>query len=326
MCVKVKDCEIMGTDTFDWDEYFVNNPCPTDITGYVKSVRNFISYHKERDNRVVLITSGGTTVPLENQTVRFLDNFSAGTRGSASAEYFIENGYAVVFMHRQFSLEPYSRTYSHSTHCFLDFLDVKENDDGSKRIEVKKENTADQLLDVIKRYEDAKEKNLLLKLPFVTVTEYLFMLRAVVKEFAPLGSKGVFYLAAAVSDFFIPTSEMVEHKIQSGSGNLVINMQPVPKLLKTLVSEWSKKAFVVSFKLETDPNLLMSKARGALDKYGHQLVIANILNTRKYVVTFVTPSDCVEIRITQEEIDKGKEIEQLIIKELISRHESYVRQ
>ena len=35
--------------------------------------------------RVVLVTSGGTTIPLETNTVRFIDNFSAGTRGSASA-------------------------------------------------------------------------------------------------------------------------------------------------------------------------------------------------------------------------------------------------
>jgi phosphopantothenate-cysteine ligase len=33
------------------------------------------------------VTSGGTTVPLERQMVRFLDNFSAGTRGAISAEY-----------------------------------------------------------------------------------------------------------------------------------------------------------------------------------------------------------------------------------------------
>ena len=60
---------------------------------------------------------------LENQTVRFIDNFSAGTRGAISAEYFLEAGYAVIFLHRQFSLLPYSRHYSHSTNCFLDFLE-----------------------------------------------------------------------------------------------------------------------------------------------------------------------------------------------------------
>ena len=35
---------------------------------------------------VVLVTSGGTAVPLEHQTVRFLDNFSTGSRGALSTE------------------------------------------------------------------------------------------------------------------------------------------------------------------------------------------------------------------------------------------------
>ncbi|KAG1894058.1 major facilitator superfamily domain-containing protein [Suillus fuscotomentosus] len=34
------------------------------------------------------------------ESVRFLDNFSAGTRGATSAEYFLKAGYAVIFMHR----------------------------------------------------------------------------------------------------------------------------------------------------------------------------------------------------------------------------------
>lgn len=66
-------------------------------------------------------------VPLENQTVRFIDNFSAGTRGAVSAENFLENGYAVIFMHRQFSLQPYSRHYTHSTHCFLDYMTLNQD-------------------------------------------------------------------------------------------------------------------------------------------------------------------------------------------------------
>lgn len=47
-----------------------------------------------------MLKSGGTTVPLEHNTVRFVDNFSAGSRGSISTEYFLENGYAVIFLYR----------------------------------------------------------------------------------------------------------------------------------------------------------------------------------------------------------------------------------
>ena len=38
---------------------------------------------------------------------------------------------------------------------------------------------------------------------------------------------------------------------------------------------------MVSFKLETDSKILVTKARKALDKYGHKLVIGNLLDTRK---------------------------------------------
>lgn len=36
--------------------------------------------------RVVCVTSGGTTVPLEQRCVRYIDNFSSGFRGAASTE------------------------------------------------------------------------------------------------------------------------------------------------------------------------------------------------------------------------------------------------
>lgn len=39
------------------------------------------------------------------------------------------------------------------------------------------------------------------------------------------GSTAMFYLAAAVSDFYIPASEMPEHKIQSSNGPLQVSEQ-----------------------------------------------------------------------------------------------------
>ena len=64
-------------------------------------------------------------MPLEHNTVRFVDNFSAGTRGSASAEYFLDQGYAVIFMHRLKSLEPFVRHFSGQQ--FLDMLELTES-------------------------------------------------------------------------------------------------------------------------------------------------------------------------------------------------------
>ena len=62
------------------------------------------------DENIVFITSGGTTVPLEVNTVRFIDNFSSGERGAGSAEHFIKLGYRVIFLHRVGSILPFTRS------------------------------------------------------------------------------------------------------------------------------------------------------------------------------------------------------------------------
>jgi phosphopantothenate---cysteine ligase (ATP) len=303
-------------------DYFNENPAPKFLEAHSALAKTFINYHAAASRRVVLITSGGTTVPLERQTVRFIDNFSAGTRGATSAEYFLESGYAVIFLHRQFSLLPYSRHYSHATDCFLDFL--HEGLDGSV---VANEEYREKMLMVLRQYNSAKSKNMLLMLPFTTVNDYLFALRSVAQLMRPLGSSGLLYLAAAVSDFFVPPERMSEHKIQSTnaadsattsngrhddpdnenaiedeetfdnfdsfpkvprSKRLIVDLDPVPKFLKNLVDGWAPEGMIVSFKLETDPDILVHKAQYSLERYQHHLVIGNLLATRKWEVVFVS--------------------------------------
>lgn len=287
--------------------YFENNPPPKSLHNHTTLAKAFIDHHSTLARRVVLITSGGTTVPLENQTVRFIDNFSAGTRGATSAEYFLEAGYAVIFFHRQFSLLPYSRHYSHSTNCFLDFLTEGQNGEV-----LAKQEYQEKMLDVLRKYTASKTSNTLLLLPFITISEYLWELKEIALLMRPLGSSGLFYLAAAVSDFFVPRERLAEHKIQSGElppnqaekndGNisnvnsvpagkkLIIDLDPVPKFLKSLVEGWAPEGMIVSFKLETDPSLLISKAQAALRRYAHHLVIGNLLSTRKWEVVFIAPN------------------------------------
>lgn len=297
--------------------YFSENPPPVALEEYKSLAQSFINTHAASGRRLVLITSGGTTVPLEKQTVRFIDNFSAGTRGATSAEYFLEAGYAVIFLHRQFSLLPYSRHYSHATDCFLDFL--HEGPDGSV---VANEGYREKMLKVLHKYHSAKERNMLITLPYTTITDYLFMLRSISQLMRPLASSALLYLAAAVSDFFIPPERLPEHKIQSTcavdrdsdkvldsrtliedeafdnfdssptvprSKRLIINLDPVPKFLKNLVDGWAPEGMIVSFKLETDPEILIKKAQYSLERFQHHLVIGNLLSTRKSEVVFVTP-------------------------------------
>ncbi|KAM3534393.1 hypothetical protein MY4038_002358 [Beauveria bassiana] len=308
------------------DAYFSSNPQPRLLASHLSQASTFINAHAAAGHRVVLITSGGTTVPLEKQTVRFIDNFSAGTRGATSAEYFLAAGYAVIFLHREFSLQPFSRHYTHAKDCFLDFLD--EDEDG-KRVVVRKEDQ-DRIRGVLREYKRARTSNMLLMLPFVTIGDYLHELRGIARLMRPLGPLGLLYLAAAVSDFFVPPERMSEHKIQStdaakalqdrqqqqqqqakGDGSpgdedveafdnfdaprvprskrLVVDLDPVPKFLENLVDGWAPEGMIVSYKLETDPSILVHKARASLERYQHHLVIGNLLTTRKWEVVFVSP-------------------------------------
>ncbi|TFY73900.1 hypothetical protein EWM64_g10113 [Hericium alpestre] len=320
---------------FSAESYFATQPAPPTLEHDVAGVRAFVARQRELGRKVVLVTSGGTTVPLELNVVRYLDNFSAGTRGATSAEYFLQAGYAVVFMHRQFSLQPFSRHYSHSTNPFLDLLDVDPQSSDSQsppNISVMPSKRA-ELLEVLQAYKSARALEQIHTLTFVTVNDYLWLLRAVSQELSVIGRQSLYYLAAAVSDFFLPRQKMSEHKIQSGKGSLIIEMDQVPKILKPMVDEWSREGFIVSFKLETDPALLIPKARGALERYGHQIVVGNDLHRRKYEVVFVSREHAGQdisehwLRIGPGAINAlghPKEIEEDIIAELVKRHDAWI--
>lgn len=64
--------------------YFNANPRPFYLGEHVRQAQTFIAKQNAVGRRVVLVTSGGTTVPLENQTVRFIDNFSESYEGCHS--------------------------------------------------------------------------------------------------------------------------------------------------------------------------------------------------------------------------------------------------
>ena len=48
---------------------------------------------------------------------------------------------------------------------------------------------------------------------FQTINEYLWLLREVTESMAALGRRGMFYLAAAVSDFFLPDDKVVSRRV-----------------------------------------------------------------------------------------------------------------
>ncbi|XP_038125289.1 phosphopantothenate--cysteine ligase [Cyprinodon tularosa] len=293
---------------------------PSHVEEVKEKMATFATHHAQAGRRVVLITSGGTKVPLESRTVRFLDNFSSGRRGASSAEYFLDSGYAVIFLHRHRSLYPYTRMFL--TINMLDALQFRGGEGGGEV--VVDQQVLPDIGRVLKRYNKVKDGGLLLPIEFNTLSEYLHLLKAAAQGLSTIGSKAMFYLAAAVSDFYIPASEMPEHKIQSSNGPLQLSMKMVPKILSPLVKDWAPQAFVTSFKLETDPSILLDRARRALDTYRHQAVVANVLDSRRGYVVVVTPETQADLVLTEEELKKDVEIEERIVSNLTSAHSSFI--
>lgn len=102
---------------------------------------------------------------------------------------------------------------------------------------------------------------------------------------------------------------------------------------------------IVSFKLETDPDILVHKAQYSLERYQHHLVIGNLLSTRKWEVVFVSAGATRWIRVPcsqqqqqqqQEAIDKPldpaslpshdpeMEIESLIVPAVKELHTAHI--
>ncbi|KAG1656889.1 hypothetical protein FOA52_000683 [Chlamydomonas sp. UWO 241] len=225
---------------------------------------------------VVVVTSGGTIVPLERRCVRFIDNFSAGSRGALSTEEFLQAGYAVVFLHRRQSILPFTSDLPSGSSVQLLHT--------ARTAPPPLAATIDATLAAVAAVEAA---GTLLQVGFETIFEYLTFLRLIALSLAPYGPRVLFYLAAAVSDFYVPWSELDEHKIQSSSGPLTLQLTKVPKMLGELTHSWAPRAMFISFKLETDQSILIGKASGALSNYAVHAVVANILHTRKDVVYIV---------------------------------------
>ncbi|XP_066325909.1 phosphopantothenate--cysteine ligase 2-like [Miscanthus floridulus] len=297
------------------EAFFRAAPPLRDRDRLAASLADFVARHAAGSRGVVCITSGGTTVPLEQRCVRFIDNFSSGQRGAASTEYFLKAGYPVIFIHRRGSKQPYCRFLPEDS--FLDLFELGEDSE----IQVPQSHSS-VVKAAISNYQKAIDEGLLLKLPFTTIFEYLQLLQIVATSMNCLGHRGMFYLAAAVSDFYVPWESMAKHKIQSAGGPLNMQLNQAPKMLFILRKKWAPSAFCVSFKLETDPNILLQKAEMALKKYGMNVVVANELANYKDVVVMVTSSG----RTTVSRSSKEEDLEVQLTDLLVKMHSEHIAQ
>jgi phosphopantothenate-cysteine ligase len=150
--------------------------------------------------------------------------------------------------------------------------------------------------------------------------EYLafsLMIAELFKEY-PNSGNTMLFLAAAVSDFYIPVEKMSIHKIQSkefsAAGNkITIELETVPKIMKIL-TEITPKTKIVSFKLETDEKILNEKVHESFVKYNVNAIVGNILEKRRKEIFIYTKNNVKKVEIKEEKFDW---IEEMLVKEII---------
>ena len=271
-----------------------------------------------KDNaKVALVTSGGTTAPLEKRTVRYVDNFSTGNRGAALAEYLAsKGGYASPGVNRiQFDASGYRVVYLHRSTAAFPFTrhvhDALRADPAGTLKRLTQEGGY-----YASSFEALQAPDRFLAVPFDTIGEYLGLLRACCTALKPLEGNVLVVLAAAVSDFYVP--DLCEHKIQSRSGGgLSLELAPVPKCLG-FVKRWGSPQFCVcGFKLETDEQLLKKKAMASLANYGLDCVVANMLATYRERATVYTASEGVVV--------EGQNVDARLAEELMRVHAAGAR-
>ena len=302
------------------DDIFRDVYEPTEYTANIQRAKDYLKTCViNSSSPVVLVTSGGTTVPLECNTVRFIDNFSTGKRGSASTEYFLRRNCHVILLHRSGSLRPFFR------HFDAKMVDEAFSIDDRDELLVRKDSElGKKFRSIYDAYHKFRTK--LLMIEFETCSEYLWYLRGIASLMISYKKNAIYYMAAAVSDYYIPRDAMSEHKIQSGDVTLDIKLFPVPKMLGSLCNSWSPEAFCVTFKLETDSTILIAKAEKSLKRYNQNLVIGNTLSDRRVKVTFIsyTKENVLEERVCETNSSDKIELEELIVDELLSSYKSWL--
>lgn len=137
---------------------------PRNFHEILEKVKSFIEH-----DHVILITSGGTNVPLEKVPIRKITNCSTGKRGALMCEYFLKKNKKVLFLYSQGSCFPFEHEIINETK--VDNMIVVN---GELVMQVKDKRKKQELIKNIQYYKKVQTK--FLPILFHTVYEYGFLL------------------------------------------------------------------------------------------------------------------------------------------------------
>ncbi|DBA02356.1 TPA: hypothetical protein N0F65_007175 [Lagenidium giganteum] len=226
---------------------------------------------QDRCRGVALVTSGATIVPLDGGNESFVDLSSRVQeyQGPACVEYLLHLGYAVIFLHREDSLEPFTRHFQKyiKNGAFMDMLRMS----GEGHIVLDGLDDAQQLRfqHIMALYKESKDR--LLNIPFTSVQQYLMLLKLTTQAINRAKNRGIVILAATVMDFYVPVKEDKLWRNKK-NGEFSVNFVRVPNLIRKIRKDWCRKAFLVTFKNQLDPSEMVEAAHADLEKWGVDVV------------------------------------------------------
>lgn len=290
------------------------------------NLAEFISREIKLYNRnVVIITSGGTYVPLEKNMVRSIENISTGTRGAYSAEYFLKAGFSVVFFHREGSHLPFTVDIPSKYDLLVAIgSNLDSNEDHSGLLENERFKKIVKASRNLINYSDR-----IFMMEFGSVHEYFNGIDYIISHCKEFPTCIIFFLAAAVSDFYIPENLLSKNKISASSelalssGNefqtpsITLELYSTPKYAQYIRNEMPY-CFLVLFKLETEIETLYKKSDKLLKMCNANVVCANLLQSRRDNVIIFTPDSKTEIK------KRSDTIEESVVSIIISLYEKHL--
>jgi phosphopantothenate--cysteine ligase len=198
----------------------------------------------------ILITSGGTKVPLD--PVRSITNASTGKFGSAIAKAALLAQQNVIYLTSEQGQSPFTES--------IDFYRTPKYENAVT--------TLKNLADFHHQYQ-----NNYIEYRYTNFAEYSTLLKKIIDEKAP----DIVILAAAVSDYLI--ADYSHEKIRS-SHALNIQLLSAPKLIHQ-IKQWQPSTYLVGFKLLIDaPDAeLVAAGLKSIATNNADLIVANNLSS-----------------------------------------------
>lgn len=269
--------------------------------------------HSNKRRGIALVTSGATIVPFDPTDETFVDQSSQVQeyQGPACAEFLLHLGYAVIFVHREDSMQPFTRHFLKymKNGAFMDMLHVR--DDRLVLDGVNRDKQA-RFENIVALHQAAKDR--LLHISFTSVQQYLQLLKLTTQAISVAKTRAIVILAASVMDFYVPIQENAptprsaspprsSHTTSPDNGNtgssnsrssttstsssssssapsssrrghraFSVNFVRVPNLIRRIRKTWCPKAFIVTFKHHLRDNEMIEEAHADLEKWGVDVV------------------------------------------------------